>query len=65
MQEKIFYVDTGLYSDMTPYPNNPSKANYTKLTRDIWPRVQDPHGIGSDAVAWVRASVEALAEAKL
>eukprot|EP01051_Picozoa_sp_SAG22_P007399 SAG22_NODE_520_length_9508_cov_1.914869_3_plen_85_part_00 len=53
--EEIFYVDTGLYQDLTPYPNNPTKTDYTKLgDRAIWPRVQDPHQIGSEAVPWVR-----------
>lgn len=27
-----------------PYPNNPVTNNYTNLTRQIWPRVENPHG---------------------
>lgn len=59
---EICYVDTGLKDGLTPYPNNPSKTDYTKLSRSIWPREADPHGIGSKAVPW-HAEVEELAEA--
>lgn len=27
-----------------PYPNNPATNNYTNLSRQIWPRVEKPHG---------------------
>ncbi|KPB00353.1 M81 family metallopeptidase [Ahrensia marina] len=27
-----------------PYPNNPVTNNYTNLERQIWPRVENPHG---------------------
>jgi microcystin degradation protein MlrC len=27
-----------------PYPNNPKTNAYRNLTRDIWPRVENPHG---------------------
>jgi len=26
-----------------PYPNDPARADYTRLTRAIWPRVEAPH----------------------
>ena len=28
-----------------PYPNDPATNAYTKLTRAIWPRVEDPHAL--------------------
>ena len=34
---EILYVDAG-----GPYPNDPRTIPYTKLTRPIWPRVEDP-----------------------
>ena len=27
-----------------PYPNDPATNDYRNLTRDIWPRVENPHG---------------------
>eukprot|EP01051_Picozoa_sp_SAG22_P017875 SAG22_NODE_2860_length_2150_cov_2.048269_2_plen_315_part_01 len=41
----IYYCDTGL-SDLSPYPSDPTKTEYKKLSRGIWPIVEDPHGIG-------------------
>jgi microcystin degradation protein MlrC len=38
---EIIYVDAG-----APYPSNPRATDYRKLTRPIWPRVEDPHGTG-------------------
>jgi microcystin degradation protein MlrC len=35
----IIYVAAG-----NTYPNNPKVTNYRKLTRKIWPRVEDPFG---------------------
>ncbi len=35
---EIIYVDAP-----TSYPSNPTKTRYTKLHRDIWPRVANPH----------------------
>ncbi|WP_181706412.1 M81 family metallopeptidase [Chthonobacter rhizosphaerae] len=34
---EIVYVDAG-----APYPSNPRATDYRKLTRAIWPRVEDP-----------------------
>ena len=34
---EILYIDAG-----APYPSNPRITDYRKLTRPIWPRVQDP-----------------------
>ena len=34
---EIIYVAAG-----AAYPNNPRETNYRKLTRKIWPRVEDP-----------------------
>ena len=28
-----------------PYPNDPATNDYRHLTRDIWPRVEDPHDV--------------------
>ena len=39
---EILYIDAG-----APYPSNPRKTNYTKLRREIWPRIEDPHGLGT------------------
>ncbi|MDQ0471758.1 M81 family metallopeptidase [Labrys wisconsinensis] len=36
---EIVYVDAG-----APYPSNPRVTNYRKLSREIWPRVENPHG---------------------
>ena len=49
----VVYVDTGL-THGSPYPSDPTKTNYTKLDRKIWPMVDDPHGVGSEHVPWVR-----------
>jgi microcystin degradation protein MlrC len=38
--EEILYIDAG-----APYPSNPRKTDYRKLAREIWPRVEDPHGL--------------------
>jgi microcystin degradation protein MlrC len=36
-----------LYAEVNgPYPNDPAKTQYRKLTRDIWPRVSNPHESG-------------------
>ncbi|MBA8879976.1 M81 family metallopeptidase [Phyllobacterium myrsinacearum] len=34
---EIIYIDAG-----APYPSNPKKTDYRKLTREIWPRVEMP-----------------------
>lgn len=31
-----------------PYPNNPATNTYRNLTREIWPRSSDPHGIATE-----------------
>ncbi|MBB2201519.1 M81 family metallopeptidase [Gluconacetobacter tumulisoli] len=36
---EILYVDAG-----TQYPSDPLQTNYTRLRREIWPRIDDPHG---------------------
>jgi microcystin degradation protein MlrC len=42
---EIIYV-----SAPTSYPTDPARTKYTKLSRPIWPRVSDPHGLdGKDA----------------
>ena len=51
----VLYVDTALDAG-SPYPSNPSKTPYLKLVREIWPIVDDPHGIGSEHVPWDRTS---------
>jgi microcystin degradation protein MlrC len=38
---EIVYIDAG-----APYPSNPAKTPYRKLTRPIWPRVDNPHEAG-------------------
>ena len=38
--EEILYIDAG-----APYPSNPRRTDYRKLAREIWPRVEDPHGL--------------------
>eukprot|EP01043_Picozoa_sp_COSAG02_P000089 COSAG02_NODE_1_length_108762_cov_456.708287_89_plen_154_part_00 len=58
---EICYVDTGMKDGLTPYPNDPSQTAYTKLSRPIWPREADPHGIRSKTVPW-NAEVEELVE---
>lgn len=40
----IIYVDAG-----APYPSNPRVTDYRKMTRAIWPRVDDPHRLASQA----------------
>jgi microcystin degradation protein MlrC len=37
--EEIVYIDAG-----APYPSRPRETNYKKLSREIWPRVENPHG---------------------
>ena len=49
----VVYIDTGL-THGAPYPSDPTKTNYTKLVRKVWPMVDDPHGVGSKHVPWVR-----------
>lgn len=39
---EIIYV-----SEQTSYPSDPAITHYKNLNRDIWPRVKDPHSIGS------------------
>jgi len=41
---EILYIDAG-----APYPSDPRKTNYTKLEREIWPRIEDPHGLDAQA----------------
>jgi microcystin degradation protein MlrC len=36
---EIIYIDAG-----APYPSNPRVTDYKKLSREIWPRVENPHG---------------------
>ena len=43
---EIIYV-----SAPTSYPVNPAATRYTKLSRPIWPRVLDPHGLGEGGAA--------------
>ena len=50
---EVLYVDTGLTMG-SPYPSNPAKTPYTKITRKMWPMDDDPHGIGSPHVPWVQ-----------
>ena len=38
--EGIVYVDAG-----APYPSHPRQTQYRKLEREIWPRVENPHGL--------------------
>ena len=35
----VIYVDAG-----APYPSDPRRTVYTRMTRAIWPRVEHPHG---------------------
>ncbi|MCX5481060.1 M81 family metallopeptidase [Kaistia geumhonensis] len=39
---EIVYIDAG-----APYPSNPRLTDYRKLDRPIWPRVEDPHDLGT------------------
>jgi microcystin degradation protein MlrC len=36
--EGIVYIDAG-----APYPSHPRETPYRKLSREIWPRIADPH----------------------
>lgn len=36
---EILYCSAG-----TPYPNNPAKTAYRRVSRNIWPIIADPHG---------------------
>ena len=38
--EGIVYIDAG-----APYPSHPRQTQYRKLEREIWPRVENPHGL--------------------
>ena len=38
--EGIVYIDAG-----APYPSHPRETRYSKLAREIWPRVENPHGL--------------------
>jgi microcystin degradation protein MlrC len=40
ISEGIVYVDAG-----APYPSHPRQTQYRKLEREIWPRVENPHGL--------------------
>ncbi len=37
---EIIYIDAG-----APYPSDPRETDYRKLAREIWPRVENPHGL--------------------
>jgi hypothetical protein len=50
----LIYVDTGLVG-LSPYPNNPTLTQYTKLDRPVWPRDMDPHGSGAFVISWQQA----------
>lgn len=39
MAESIFYAEVE-----GPYPSNPVSNNYRKLSRQLWPRIENPHG---------------------
>ncbi len=41
---EILYRSAG-----TPYPNNPARTAYRRAPRDIWPMVDNPHGIDQGA----------------
>ena len=56
---EVLYVDTGLTMG-SPYPSNPAKTPYTKITRKMWPMNDDPHGIGSPHVPWVQQQQQAM-----
>ncbi|HLW92961.1 MAG TPA: M81 family metallopeptidase [Roseiarcus sp.] len=36
----VIYIDAG-----APYPSRPKETKYQKLAREIWPRVDNPHGL--------------------
>jgi microcystin degradation protein MlrC len=40
ISSEIIYCAAG-----TPYPNNPRLTAYKHARRDIWPMVDDPHGL--------------------
>ena len=40
ISNKIFYAAVE-----GPYPNNPTKNEYKNLSREIWPRVENPHKV--------------------
>ena len=40
ISNKIFYAAVE-----GPYPNNPTKNKYKNLSREIWPRVENPHKV--------------------
>lgn len=33
-----------------PYPNDPATNPYTRLTRPLWPRVENPHAVSEPAL---------------
>ena len=37
----VIYIDAG-----APYPSDPRRTHYRKLSREIWPRIGDPHATG-------------------
>ncbi|TCM58123.1 microcystin degradation protein MlrC [Rhizobium sp. PP-F2F-G48] len=39
---EILYCAAG-----SPYPNNPAKTAYRRASRNIWPIVEDPHGLAT------------------
>lgn len=39
---KILYCSAG-----RPYPNNPATNAYTKAPKNIWPMIEDPHGLSN------------------
>lgn len=41
---QILYCAAG-----TPYPNNPAKTAYRRARKDIWPMIDDPHGLRKGA----------------
>ncbi len=41
---EILYCSAG-----TPYPNNPARTAYRRAPRDIWPMVDNPHGMDQGA----------------
>lgn len=45
ISDHIIYCDAG-----APYPSNPATNNYRKLTREIWPIVDNPHQLEPDSM---------------
>ncbi|WP_254458814.1 M81 family metallopeptidase [Xanthomonas sacchari] len=43
---KVIYIDAG-----APYPSDPRRTDYRKLTRPIWPRAEDPHHLDATVIA--------------